>query len=344
MDVKAQPQEVKAFIRSQLNLPPSAEEIDIATMYDTFSLDIPIRPDSVFKDGRTLYFVKIKSSAVSIDTIARMILLKELWKKKESNLPDVQLIIVAKWFYQREETLAKILEIRLIKLPWALDTSPNKDYPSSGMRITSEKSWKIVSRLLKEKNTSIRQLALKENVSYGWAHKVIGMLLEQNVVKKENNYVHVSDLKNLLNGIAWERPLKNLQIDKEIDEGIFVKFQGAFAAAQQITSILKEQKIRFAFTSYTSGGLYTGYAIRQDAVYLYLEKNAINQFREQFEDETKKGVRAYIYTPDRDIFSEVREIESVTVTSPAITLLDLAGLGYSAMDLTKVMADKYASL
>jgi hypothetical protein len=55
-------------------------------------------------------------------------------------------------------------------------------------------------------------------------------------------------------------------------------------------------------------------------------------------------VRAFIYTPDRDIFSDVREIELVRVTSPAITLLDLAGLGYSAMDLTKVMAEKYDSL
>lgn len=340
MDVRAQSPEVKAFIRNQLNLPLSAEELDYATMYDALSLELPIRPDSVFKDGETLYFVEIKSSAVSIDTIARMMLLKELWHKRQITPPNIQLVIAAKWFYHREENLAKVLEIRLIKLPWALDTSPNKDYPSSGMRITSEKSWKIVSRLLKEKSTSIRQLALKENVSYGWAHKVIGMLIEQNVVKKENNYVHLSDVKNLLNGVAWERPLKNLQIDEEI----FIKFQGAFIAAQQITSILKEQKIRFAFTSYTSGGLYTGYAIRQDAVYLYLEKNTINQFKEQFEDETKKGVRAILYTPDRDIFSEVREIESVTVTSPSITLLDLAGLGYSAMDLTKVMADRYASI
>jgi hypothetical protein len=284
--------------------------------------------------------VEIKRSAVSIDTIARMALLKELWLRRQTNPPDIQLVIAAKWFYKREEGLADELGIRLIKIPWALETAPDKDYPSSGMRITSEKSWKIVSRLLKEKNTSIRQLALKENVSYGWAHKVIGMLIEQNVVKKQNNYVFLSDLKKLLNGVAWERPLKNLQIEEEI----FIKFPGAFPAAQQITSILKEQKIHFAFTSYTAGGLYTNYAIRQDAVYLYLEKNAIRHFREQFEDETKKGVRAYLYTPDRDVFTGTREIESVTVTSPAVTLLDLAGLGYSAMDLTTVMGDIYASL
>jgi predicted transcriptional regulator len=257
-------------------------------------------------------------------------------------LQPVNLIIAAKWFYPREESLARELDIRLIRLPWTITVTSAKDHPQSGMRITSEKSWKIVSRLLKERNTSIRQLALKENVSYGWAHKVIGMLIEQNVVKKENNYVHLADLKNLLNGVAWERPLKNLQSGDEIR----LSFNGAFSAAQQITSILKSQKVPFAFTSYTSGGLYTGYAFRQDAVYLYLEKNQIKQFKEQFGSDTQSdtGIRAVIYIPDRDVFSNIQEKESVVVTSPSQTLLDLAGLGYSAMDLTKVMVEKYVDL
>jgi hypothetical protein len=339
MDVKVQHPDVKEFIRNQLNLPASAEEIDLATVYDTFSLDLPIRPDSIFKDGKNLYFVEIKSSAVSIDTIARMTLLKELWRRRQIDPPDIQLVIAAKWFYQREEKLAEELGIRLIKLPWTLETSPNKEYPASGMRITSEKSWKIVSRLLKEKNSSIRQLSLKEHVSYGWAHKVIGMLLEQNVVKKDGGYVTISDVKNLLNGVAWERPMKNLQVEE-----LFINFSGSHTAAQEITRTLKEQEIKFAFTTYTSGGLYTSYAFRQDAVYLYLKKETISQFKENFGAKKENNIRAVIYSPDRDVFSETRERESIIITSPSQTLLDLAGLGYSAMDLTNVMVEKYAGL
>jgi hypothetical protein len=339
MDVKAQHPEVTAFIRNQLNLTSSAEEIDLVTIYDTISLDIPIRPDSVFKDGETLYFVEIKSSAVSIDTLARMNLLRELWRKRQASPTDIQLVIAAKWFYEREERLAKELGIMLIKLPWALETSPNKEYPSTGMKITTGKSWKIVTRLLTEKSTSIRQLALKEHVSYGWAHKVIGMLLEQNVVKKENGYVTIADVKNLLNGVAWERPMRNLQVGE-----IFVNFSGSHSAAQEISRTLKEQHIKFAFTAYTSGGLYTSYAFRQDAVYLYLEKETIDQFKENFGSKNENTIRAVIYSPDRDVFSDVRERESIIITSPAQTLLDLAGLGYSAMDLTNVMVEKYAGL
>jgi DNA-binding Lrp family transcriptional regulator len=339
MDVKKQPPEVTTFVLNQLGLPSSAKEIALNTMYDAFAIEVPIQPDIVLKHEGILYFIQIKKSSVTIDTIARMRLLKELWQKR-GNTDPIILVIAAKWFYQREESIAKELGIRLIRLPLTLSVSGNKDHPSSGMRITSEKSWKIVTRLLKEKSTSIRQLSQKENVSYGWAHKVIGMLLEQDVVKKENNYVHFDDLKNLLNAIAWERPLKNLQVDDEM----YIQSPGAFAAAQQVSVLLKEQKIPCAFTSYTSGGLYTGYAIRQDAIYLYLEKKNINEFKKQFGTEIKSGVRVHLYIPDREVFTYSREMESVTVTSPAQTLLDLAGLGYSAMDLTRVMAEKYADL
>ena len=271
MDASQLP-EVAAFIRGQLNLPSSAEEIDIGTMYTTLSLDLPIRPDCIFKDDRTLYFVEVKSSAVTIDTIARMAFLRELWRRRETDSFDIHLVIAAKGIHQREEQLAGELGIRLIKLPWTLETAPNKEHPPSGMRITSEKSWRVISRLLKEKSTSIRQAAIKENVSYGLAHKVIGMLLDQNVVKKDSGYVTIADVKKLLNAVAWERPMKNF----EIDEKIFVDFSGAHTAAQEISRALKEQNIPCAFTTYTSGGLYTSYAFRHDAVYLYLKKESIS--------------------------------------------------------------------
>ena len=55
-------------------------------------------------------------------------------------------------------------------------------------------------------------------------------------------------------------------------------------------------------------------------------------------------IKPWIYTTDRDVFSDTKEIESVTVTSPAQTLLDIAGLGYSGLDIAKVMVDNYARI
>jgi len=332
------PENAEDFIRNQLGLLPDAKNVDLVSLYDSLDIDLPIRPDFVFKDGGQLFFVEVKSTRVTLDTIARMTLLREIWQKK-LNQPTVHLVLATKTLNSREELLAGNLDIRVIKLPWSISTPTGKEYKSTNLRISSQKSWSIVTRLLKEKNTSIRQLALKEGVSYAWTHKIIKILQEQNVVKKEGGYVTIADVKNLLNGVAWERPMKNLEIEK-----IFVNFSGSHLAAQEISRTLTEQKIKFAFTSYTSGGLYTSYAVREDAVYLYLEKETIGQFKENLGSQNENTIRAVIYSPDRDVFSDTQKKESIVITSPAQTLLDLAGLGYSAMDLTKVMVDMYARL
>lgn len=332
------PENAEHFIRSQLGLPPEAKNVDLGTLYDSLDVALPVRPDFVFQNGGQIFFVEVKSTRVTIDTIARMALLRELWQKKPGR-PSVQLVLVTKTLNTREELLARDLDIRILKLPWSVSTPTGREYKSTNLRISSQKSWSVVTRLLKEKSTSIRQLAIKEGVSYAWTHKVIEILHEQNVVKKEGGYVTISDVKNLLNGVAWERPMKNLEIGE-----CFVNYSGSHSAAQEISRTLQEQKIKFAFTSYTSGGLYTSYAVRQDAVYLYLEKETIDQFKENFGSKQENTIRAVIYSPDRDVFSDTREKESIVITSPAQTLLDLAGLGYSAMDLTKAMVDRYAEL
>ena len=81
-----------------------------------------------------------------------------------------------------------------------------------------------------------------------------------------------------------------------------------------------------------------------DAIYLYLDKKEFGFFKEVFETRKNTGIKARIYTPDRDVFSDKREIESIIVTSPAQTLLDLAGLGYSGLDIAKAMMDNYARI
>jgi hypothetical protein len=335
------PETAEEYVRKELGLPPDSTDPgpgNVVNLYDTLNVALPLRPDYVIQDQGIIYFIEIKKGSVTVDTLARMNLNRDLWQK-QSGRPEVRLVLAAKTINRREEELARDLNIRIIKLPWAVSSPTGQEYKSANIRISSDKSWRIITRLIKEKNTSIRQLAIKENVSYGWAHRVIEILAEQNIVRKEGGYVTIADAKNLLNGVAWERPMKNLQ------EGeVFVNFTGAHVAAQEITRTLREQKIPFSFTGYTAGGLYTSYAFRQDMICLYLEKGAVDQFRENFGTTQENAVRAVIYSPDRDVFTNTQEKESIVIASPAQTLLDLAGLGYSAMDLTMMMVEKYAGL
>jgi len=100
-----------------------------------------------------------------------------------------------------------------------------------------------------------------------------------------------------------------------------------------------------AFTSYTAAGLYTGYSVRGDAAYAYVKNQDIGRLIDILsEDITNDGVTVRLYLPDRDVFSDSKELEGVKVVSPGQTLLDIAGQGYSSKDVTKVMIDKYATL
>jgi DNA-binding Lrp family transcriptional regulator len=306
---------------------------------------LPYTVDFVVKDEEKTYFVEIKNR-VNVDGIARFVLLKELHKKDGNESSDFVPVIAAKIIPPREEELARELGIKVIQLPRSFKLESTKfAAPKKKVKISSEKAWKVISRLLREKMTSIRQLSILENVSYGWAHATVQSLIEQGIVKKKGNYVNISDTNKLLNGLAWERPLKNLLAGE-----IITDYEDAAEAAKEIAHILEKQGVNFAFTSYTAGGLYTGYAVRHDAVYLYLEKDDLGFFRGSFgkaevtKESKGKGVKVYLYIPDRDIFSYTREIEGIKVVSPSQVLLDLSGLGYSGMDMAMVVLENYASL
>jgi len=328
--------ELFEILRAKLNLSDSAVIKEETVLKDAST---HIRVDMVIEDDNNRYFVEVKSRA-SIDTIANLVLLKELLKNENQDISGIFFVIAGKVFTPEVEKIANQTNIILVTIPRNIEHPAQKyDHSPGKVKITSEKSWKVITRLLAEKTTSIRQLSLLEKVSYGWAHATIQSLLSQGVVTRKGNYVSISDTNKLLNGVAWERPFENLFADE-----INIDYQDAFKAASELSQILKNKRIKFAFTSYTAAGLYTGYAVRHDTVYLYLEKKEMDFFKNTFRETEKQGIKARIYTPDRDVFVDAREKEGILVVSPSQALLDLAGLGYSGRDITKAMVEKYASL
>ncbi|WP_321428566.1 hypothetical protein [uncultured Methanolobus sp.] len=324
-----------AYIMDHLGIPLDAGTV----LSEAYLSGLPFSPDLILEKGDMLYVIEIRSR-VTVDAISRLNLFRELWQREKGSGKQVVPVLAAKYIPRMEEELMEKLGIEAIKLPRTLISESREQYTSAGHRITSEKSWKVVSRLLKEKKTSIRQLSLMENVSYGWAHKTIKALMQQNIIRRYNSHVSISDVNKLLSGIAWERPFSNLMIEE-----IRIDFEESTTAAKEITSALKAQNdIPFGFTSYTAASLYTGYGIRHDAVYLYIQEEHLNYFRELFASDSDKGTLAYIYRTDRNVFHDVREKEDIRIVSPSQTLLDLAGMGYSAMDITKQLVSVYAAI
>jgi len=319
------------IMRAALRLGPDAEPTPDK---DADALANSLRIDLVIDGGGRRYFIEMKRRA-TVDAIARLALARDVTKGAARDF-----VMAASTIPPFEAKLAEEAGIRTLQLPFNANIpSAGKDMQRTTGKIASEKSWRIISRLLKEGDSSIRHLATCENVSYGWAHATIKNLLERGIAGKAGGHIRISDVDKLLNGAAWERHFEKLFAGE-----IRLGSNDPFEAAREISAALKEGGARFAFTGYTAGEAYTGYGRRHDSVYLYIEKDLIGPFLRTFDKEDKTGIRVRVYTPDRDLFEQASDKKGVVLASPAQTLLDLAGMGYVGRDMAKEMVKKYASL
>lgn len=310
-------------------------EIKVRSRWRDISIDMMVDD----KRSNIKHIVVIRPK-VSVESVALANLFKDIMTRS-ANEEHLRFSIVARNATSKMGELADELGIELLIVPdeIVLPDGPIKPI-QSGVKITSDKSWRVVSGLIALRSSSIRNLSLVQNVSYGWAHATIRHLLVQGIAGKRGNLVSIQDMDRLLNGVAWERPTQEL-IAKELR----IPFEDVFEAARMISGKLSNQNVRHAFSSYFAGSQYTGQSVRFDSVQMYLDPNKIDDIDELIGHGSKEhDMVLQVMAPDRDLFKDARLIGGVTVTSPSQTLLDLAGLGYKGRDLTKAMVSIYGQL
>ena len=321
------------FIHHSLGI---SHESSIVTLEERISDEYPIHADIIIKYNSINYIIELKKR-LSLQAFSQVALLQILLKNELSNNRNV-FVIAASVITSEYQSLAEKMGIQLIQLPYNLLVHQKNFTPSSKGKITADKSWRVVTRLLKEKAISIRQISVKEGISYGLSHKVIQELLDSHIASKDGYLIRIADISPLLNIIAWERNLKKLKIDE-----FWLPHENVHPAAQELSYVSEEQGINLVFNSFTAAGLYTGYAVKHDELHFYLEKEQLDSFKNQYE-ETSGFIRAVVYRPDRDVMRNSNTIEGVRVTSPGQTLLDIAGMGYSGITLAKSMVEIFDKL
>jgi hypothetical protein len=312
-----------------------------STLKDSY----PLQFDLIIEDGSKTYVIEFKR-IVRLDGLSKLGLLKLLLNTNNirtyNNIPyNTEFVIVGKRITQEAAEAAEKIGIRFIKLPADMYMEEAHDKSShTSVKLTSPKSWQVVSHLLRIKEASIRHLSIESGVSYGWTHATAQTLVSKGIASDARGHVKIIDINKLLNGIAWERPFEKL-----LAQQIRIDADSAAALAKEISVVCDEQQIPCSFTSFTAGELYTGYSARHDSVYLYLylEKKNMAELAGMFEMQTNGGMAVRIYTPDRNVFKDRRRssIENIWLVSPAQALLDCAGLGYAGRDLTLKLVDIY---
>ncbi len=319
---------IRDFLTFKLNLSDNANFNRESALKDT---DLPISVDYLIKDKGLQYFVELKSRA-NVNSIAQLVFLKE-WLKEAPG--KKKFILSGKQITPRIKEIGEKMGIEVLELPYNLEI-PGKVVPAKKGKLTTEKSWKIIMRLLKENGISIRKLSIQENVSYAWTHATVQNLLSRDIATKKGNFVLIKDIPQLLNGIAWERPFED-----RFYEEIYVDYDDAYEAGKILTGFLKNYNIQFSFTAYTAAGQYSGYGKRFETLYMYIDKAQADKFKKEFR--ANKGIKLRLYLPDRDVFKESQEIDGIQVASLEQVILDMIGLGYSGRDITKVLVDEYAN-
>ena len=329
--------ELIALLRSELHLSEDAIIKQESSLDDNYT----IRFDLIIVDGRKTFIVELKR-IVRLAELSQLGFLKLLLTTNRVDIDNIEFVIVGKRVTKEAIEAAERTGLRIISLPAEMNIADSGEKPGNKLvKLTSPKSWRVISYLLKINETSIRQLAIGSGVSYGWAHATVRALIQKGIVSDTGGYVKISDINKLLNGVAWERPFERL-----LAREIRITADNPIALAQEICLVGVEQRIPCAFTSFTAGEIYTGYSARHDSVYLYLEKKDIITFAGMFDVRSDGGIAIRIYVPDRDVFTDSNpfSVNGVRVVSPAQALLDCAGLGYGGRDLTQKLVEIYGGL
>jgi hypothetical protein len=327
-----------ALLRTELGFSSEA----VIKPESALSDEYPLQFDLIIEDGKKTFIIELKR-IVRLAELSHLGLLKLLLNANKVSTRNIEFIIVGKRITPEAEKAAEKTGIRLIRLPAEVNVAePDREKGQSAtVKLTSPKSWQVISYLLKTGETSIRQLAIGSGVSYGWTHATVRALIDKGIVADTGGYVKIADTSKLLNGIAWERPFERL-----FSQEIRIAADNPVLLAQEICLVGEEHRIPCAFTSFTAGEIYTGYSIRHDSVYLYLEKKDVVTLAGMFDLRSTGGIAVRIYAPDRDVFtgSKPSSESGVRVVSPAQALLDCAGLGYGGRDLTLKLVEIYGGL
>lgn len=321
-----------SYLKTRLGADERAE-VKLHPLWRDFRFDMAIED----KNQQAIYFVEIKPRA-SLETLALINLYKgyaskDLEHKNEPRL-EPRFVLVTKYVPPHLWELSKEMDILVLTVPKEVRLTEQIEKPVQGqIKVTSEKSWKVVSGLIRLKSSSIRNLSLTQKVSYGWTHTTITNLLVHGIARRNGNQVSIIDTDKLLNGVAWERPTQTLIVKEFVLPG-----KDVFEVARDVTAILEGEGIPHAFACYIAGTQYTGQSVRFDSLQMYMDKDGIDEVLDRLSPGVGgPGIKIQIMAPDRELFSESRTIDKIRVTSPSQTLLDMAGLGYKGRDMTKAM-------
>lgn len=265
------------------------------------------------------------------NNLAQLLLIRELDRD-----PD-EILVASKIIPDTIRKGAEQLNIGVLNLPDHIFIMREGKRPRG--KLTSEKAWRIIVHLIDKGPCSIRSISIFEDISYGWTHGVITNLISRGIADRRGDLVEINNIRDLMNAVAWERPLKDLE-----GYEILTSFNSPHDLARTLTDWSERRGHPAVFTAYMATTLQFGLGRRGDLVHCYVDDERTRDIiRREFSEKIENGVKLKVLIPDRDVIPCSKVKDGVRVTSREQTLLDVAGLGYSGRDLLIEMVRTYGA-
>ena len=317
---------LKEFLKKELGLSERSRfHFDMK-----ISGEFSVRADLLIGDGDRRIVIGLFHKP-SWDSLGQLLLIREL--DKNSN----EIMVASKIIPETIRKGADHLNISVLELPGDIFIEKESRRPRG--KLTSEKAWRIIIHLMKKGPCSMRSISISEDISYGWTHGVITNLISRGIVDRRGDLVEITNLMDLMNATAWERPLNEMES---------YEIQTSFDSSHDLARTLSDWSHRrgnpVVITGYMAATLQFGLGRRGDLIHCYVDDERTRKIiKREFSEDFKDGVKLKVLLPDRDVISGSVVNDGVRVTSREQTLLDVAGLGYSGRDLLIEMVRTYGA-
>lgn len=164
-----------ALLRTELGFNENALIKQESTLRDNY----PLQFDLIIEDGSKTYVVELKR-IVRLEALSQLGLLKLLLSANNISTHNIEFVIAGKRITAEAAEAAEKTGIRFIKLPVDVNLEEAHEKPGiTPVKLTSPKSWQVISYLLKIKETSIRQLAIRSGSPTAGPMRPYGLLQQR---------------------------------------------------------------------------------------------------------------------------------------------------------------------
>lgn len=289
-----------------------------------------VRVDAVIEAGEKTLLIELKSRGPTPEDIAWMLLARDLWMEDPAKSCPAVLVLAVPGASNKARRLADEVGVEIVEVPANL-------LPVDADRIgtaplTTEKSWAVVTTLLREQRfSSVRDLAERAAVSTGWTYKVVGELEARGSLLRRAGSLMLDDPVPILDAVSSERPLGELETRK-VPTGLDDPEEIGLTLMLGAQDMSEDQGRPGLYAcGVTAAAHYTNYLVQRGRVDIYSETP--NALAELFTDRSG-GITLHIYDPDRPIRGDSRFIGDMLCVSKEQALLDVAGTGMAFRDLT----------